>query len=101
MYCKNCGKQIDDNSIMCVHCGAVVNDPTTIKKTNTMSIVGFILSFIIPIVGLICSIMGLKKADTECGGKGKGLAIAGIIISILNWVLGFIISFNMIMQGQI
>lgn len=22
MYCKNCGQQIDDNAVVCVHCGA-------------------------------------------------------------------------------
>jgi TM2 domain-containing membrane protein YozV len=22
MYCSNCGKQIDDNAVVCVHCGA-------------------------------------------------------------------------------
>jgi len=21
MYCKNCGKEIDDKAIVCVHCG--------------------------------------------------------------------------------
>jgi TM2 domain-containing membrane protein YozV len=28
MYCRNCGKQIDDNSAFCVYCGApTVNQP--------------------------------------------------------------------------
>ena len=90
MYCRNCGQQIDDLAVMCVHCGAEVKRDRPVQKTNTLAIVGFILSVFIPIAGLICSIMGLKKVD-DCGGKGKGLAIAGIVISIINWILGIII----------
>lgn len=26
MYCKNCGKQIDDKAAVCIHCGVAVND---------------------------------------------------------------------------
>lgn len=48
---------------------------------NTMSIVGFILAFIAPPIGFILSIIGLSKAKAL--QAGKGLAIAGIIISIL------------------
>ncbi len=48
--------------------------------TNTLAIVGFVLSFFVSLAGLICSCIGLKKANTEFGGNGKGLAIAGIVI---------------------
>lgn len=27
MYCTNCGKQIDDKAVICVHCGVAVNNP--------------------------------------------------------------------------
>lgn len=26
MYCSNCGKQIDDNAVVCIHCGAAANN---------------------------------------------------------------------------
>ena len=29
MYCRNCGKQIDDKAVVCVHCGV---PPKTEKK---------------------------------------------------------------------
>lgn len=28
MYCKNCGKEIDDSSAYCPHCGAAVSSPS-------------------------------------------------------------------------
>lgn len=44
-----------------------------------MATAGFILSFFVPLLGLIFSILGLKKVKET--NKGKGLSIAGIIIS--------------------
>lgn len=89
MFCKNCGSQIDDKAVVCPHCGVATNNYDTnytpkSDKTNVMAIVGFILSFFIAIAGLICSIIGYKKA-AELDGKGKGLALAGIIISAV-WI---------------
>lgn len=85
MYCKNCGNQIHDDAVVCVHCGCPVQQNATDKacakpKSNALAIIGFILSFLIPVAGLICSILGARQADTD-GGKYKGLATAGIVIS--------------------
>ncbi len=52
------------------------------QTTNGMAVAGLILSFIIPLVGLILSIIGLNKAK-HYNGNGHGLSIAGIIISIV------------------
>lgn len=83
MFCKNCGSSIDDNAAVCPHCGVVANSEklaSTSGKTNVLAIVGFILSFFIAIAGLICSIIGYRNAP-QYNGNGKGLALAGIIIS--------------------
>lgn len=63
--------------------------PPTPQKTNTLSIVGLIMAFIIPIVGLVCSIIGISQTNKR-NEKGKGLAVAGVIISILNMLFQFI-----------
>jgi hypothetical protein len=55
------------------------------QKTNSISVVGFIFAFFIPLVGIICSTIGVFQASKR-NEKGKGLAIAGIIISILNGI---------------
>ena len=93
MFCKNCGSSIDDNAAVCPHCGVVVNSeklaPAS-NQTNTLAIVGFILSFFIPLAGLICSIIGYKNAP-QFAGKGKGLALAGIIISVAWFVIAIIL----------
>ncbi|MCD7729356.1 MAG: zinc ribbon domain-containing protein [Clostridia bacterium] len=85
MYCRNCGKELDDSATFCPHCGVPTDNyipPETnfSTATNVCAIVGFILSFFVVIAGLVISIIGYKKAP-EYNGNGKGLAIAGIIIS--------------------
>lgn len=91
MFCKNCGKEIDDRAVVCPNCGVQVGTVAPAEnKTNVLAIVGFIFAFIMPIVGLICSIIGRNKAP-ECGGNGKGLATAGIVISVVEMVLVIII----------
>lgn len=95
MYCKNCGEIIDDNAAVCPKCGVVVDpgklQPQTqsqnnAKRTNWIAVVGFILSFFTALIGMIVSIVGLKKAP-EYDGNGKGLATAGIIIGAVTMVL--------------
>ena len=93
MFCKNCGKEIDDNAAICPHCGVVVNSAQfqpVKQETNTIAIVGFILSFFTALIGLIVSCVGLKRSK-ELGGNGRGFAIAGIIIGGLEIALIVII----------
>ena len=93
MFCKNCGKEIDDRAVVCPYCGVQVGGlDAAQEKTNTLAIVGFILSFFIAIAGLICSIIALKRAPSF-GGNGKGLATAGIVISIVAIVIAVIYIF--------
>lgn len=83
MYCKNCGKEIDDHAYVCLNCGALVNEEQRKVKTksNGMAIAGFVCSFFLPILGLIFGGIGCKWAN-ERDDKGRGLAIAAIWISI-------------------
>ena len=91
MFCKNCGKEIDDKAVVCPYCGVQTeNLRAQQSKTNVLAIIGFIFSFFLPIVGLICTNLGRKNA-AECGGNGHGLATAGLVISILWIVLGVLL----------
>ena len=91
MFCKNCGKEIDDKAVICPNCGVAVEReaPAAPPKTNTLAIVGFVLSFFVAIAGLVCSIIARKQCK-ERGEGGAGLALAGIIISIAEMVIAVI-----------
>ncbi|TAK89567.1 DUF4190 domain-containing protein [Patescibacteria group bacterium] len=54
----------------------------TTTKTNTLAIAGLITAFFLPLVGLICSIIGLTQINKR-KERGRGLAISGIVVSIL------------------
>jgi hypothetical protein len=51
-----------------------------------MAIAGFVCAFFCTPLGLIFSIIGLNQIG-QSGQGGKGLAIAGIVISILSVVV--------------
>lgn len=99
MFCKNCGKEIDDKAAVCIHCGVPTANSqpqqvvVTTPPTNSFAIAGLILSFFSfgALIGLILSIIGLKKSRLpEYNGNGKGIAIAGIVLSCLSlfgWIL--------------
>ena len=61
------------------------------KKTNGLCIAGLICAFLVPLVGLILSIVGLSQAKKR-NEDGKGLAIAGIIISVIEIIISIVIT---------
>lgn len=99
MYCKNCGKEVDDNAVVCVHCGVALKDLSTpaapVRKVNGLAIAGFVVALvsiylgvyfcIASIVGLVLSIVGMcmSKKYNSC----NGFAIAGLIISIVSVII--------------
>ena len=110
MFFKNCGQEIDDNAIICPHCGVATEkfggDPATenapvAKKTNVYAIVGFVLAVVgivvefvlsalvglfIEIATLVVSIYGVIAANKK-NQNLKGLAVAGIVLSAIGIVI--------------
>lgn len=64
-------------------------------KWNGLVIAGFVCAFLVPIVGLILSIIGMVQINKN-GGKSKGMAIAGIIVSVVVMVLNGLLVFSML-----
>ncbi len=108
-FCEQCGTPVDEQGKATGNqkkaepaTGTPVNvyNNTTVvqpKKSNGMAIAGFVTSLVnmflccgsISLISLILSIVGAVKAK-DCDGNGKGLAIAGIIISavmMLGWLV--------------
>lgn len=99
MFCKNCGKEIDDKAVICIHCGVAVQPLTAVreteeKKMNVFGIVGFILSIVafflsfycvVPVCAVVFSAIGMTKRK-NCTSANK-LTLAGLILSIIALVL--------------
>jgi hypothetical protein len=59
-------------------------------KTNTMAILGLVFAFVFSPLGVVFSAIGLKQIK-ERRESGRGLALAGLIISIISIVLGILL----------
>lgn len=70
----------------------------TPPKTNTLAVLSLVFSFFFQLVGLILGIIALKQIK-EKGEEGRGLAIAGIIISIVGMVFTLILLTLIIIGG--
>lgn len=108
MFCKNCGKEISDNAVICTNCGTAtdnmaqttsVTTANQTKSANGFAIAGLVLGivgllggnyfFLIPgIVGVVLSIVGMAKSKQYAA---PGLALASLIVSIIAFVIWLII----------
>ena len=87
MFCKNCGKEICDEAVVCPNCGCLAKEQIAEKpKGNGMAIAGFVCSFFVPILGWVFGGIGLAKAKNR-NGKGKGFSIAALAIASANFIL--------------
>ena len=122
-HCKHCGAQLADDDNYCYFCGASLEEETEQVKAdyideryqeyknseryqnymerrpNTIAIIGFVFAFVSPIIGLVLSIIGLNRARMD-HGNGRGYAIAGIIVAIMNFIFTFLFYFVIYYTAQ-
>lgn len=83
MYCKNCGRTVDDTSSYCNNCGARIDNKPNADVSEDNSNLGFaILGFFIPIVGLILFLIYEEKKPKRAKSAIKG-ALIGFITKIV------------------
>ena len=83
MFCKNCGKEIDDNAVICPHCGVAQKDTPEVVDN------GFgwgLLGCCIPVVGLIFFVVWRDTKPKTALAAGIG-ALVSVAIAILWYVL--------------
>ena len=121
MNCTKCGAQNQPNAAFCWQCSnnlyappgmggmgpgmqqpgmpGMMPPPMMQPRTSGMAIAGFVCSFLCSLLGLIFSIIGYNQVKKSGGAlTGGGLALAGIIISIVMMILG--IAINVSMRGS-
>lgn len=98
MFCKNCGAEIDDKAVICPKCG-VETAVREKEKWNALALTGFILAVIsmvidfygiVGITGFVLSIVGFFQVRSR-GGRGRGLAIAGIVMGAVAIIYAFLL----------
>lgn len=119
-FCNKCGNKFEEENMVnqTVTPNVVVNEPVNNtpvnniqtsnaqvnnastnnnNKNNPLALAGFIVSLVSflccgagAIIGLVLSIMGLNQIK-KTNEKGKGLAIAGIVLSSIGFVVAIIV----------
>lgn len=91
-FCQACGAEVLDTAVVCIKCGSPLKKDSNICESaaeawpkNKMWMYG-ILSFIIPIVGIILGIIGLTKEPRRI----QGAILIGIALFGLGFWKGFL-----------
>ena len=105
MYCRKCGREIPDDSVMCGYCGTPTNpDNPYTYGANGLGIASMILgivaillaccaggkwlTFLVAAAGLILGIIALQKPKY---GSSRGMALAGVICSVIALLMKIIV----------
>ena len=98
MYCQNCGQEVNDNAVVCVHCGCSLRSNAIDNPANkSISTTGLLLGLFLGLIGLIIGLVIYKDDETKhlfikSWGKGFIIAIvAGVVLSIVGTCSSFIL----------
>lgn len=112
-YCSNCGNELSENINYCPYCGEkiirelketkTINetkeesfDPNEFENPNSLAIAGFVTAIISlllnfwGIVGIVATVLSAVAINqvNKSKERGKGLAIAGVIIGTFSILYG-------------
>ena len=98
MFCSRCGKEIENEAVICIHCGFPVGNAAS--KPDDAPSAGFaVLGFFIPLVGLILYLIyNESHRPLRAKSAGKGALIGFIVqvaLSIISVVI-YVISFGIL-----
>jgi hypothetical protein len=102
MFCNNCGKQIDDNAVVCIHCGVPTKTGPTMGGSALDGKLGCLmggLCFLFPIVGLILYLVWNSTMPMKAKEAGKW-ALIGFGVSIAFSILYYVAFAGMIASGM-
>lgn len=92
MFCKHCGKEINDDAEICVHCGRSTGRQN-VQKSNEedepKTAIGVLLGLFLGIIGLIIGLLlypsGTLRRSTFIRGW-VGAFIASVVVIIIVYV---------------
>lgn len=98
MFCRNCGKEIDDKAYVCPHCGVLTNQAAAKPSVNDSgSALWGVLGFFVPIVGLILFLIWKDERPKTAKAAGIGALITVLLGVVL--VIVYIIIFVAVIVG--
>ena len=78
-FCKNCGKEIDDNAVVCPHCGVIQKEELVQNTVDNGGFLWGLLGCCIPIgIGALVGVICVAVYYIVIIVIGVGLGVAGI-----------------------
>ena len=111
MFCAKCGAQIQEGANFCYKCGNPIVPPPgaaepsgvaapapPLRRTSGMAtaslvcgIAGFFFGPVLSLLAIIFSLIAFPHFAKDANLKGKGLAVAGLVLGIIGMAWIFII----------
>ena len=100
MYCRYCGKQIEEDARFCPYCGSAQQEERQAPPPqqryvdpNDAPSGGFaVLGFFFPLIGLILYLVWKNELPLRARSCGKG-ALIGVIVQAVGFLLSFVAFF--------
>lgn len=77
-YCATCGAELQDNAVVCPKCGCMTADFKQTILEDKSSIGLNVLSFLIPLIGLILYLVYIDEQPIKAKACGKWALISFI-----------------------
>jgi TM2 domain-containing membrane protein YozV len=78
MFCRKCGKQIDDEAVICVHCG-VSTDPKVYKIDDPLAKSKLVAG----LLGILLGSLGIHNFYLGYTQK----AVAQLLLTLVGWII--------------
>lgn len=100
MYCKKCGQEVNDEAVVCVHCGCAIKEDKTSEEMNKEKTgIGVLMGLFLGIIGLIIGIV-IYPQDTIARKtflKGWGIAFGiSMCVLVVIYIIVYVSTMNAI-----
>jgi hypothetical protein len=90
MFCNKCGKEVDDDAVVCIGCGcSLKTEASSPQSSEGAGCFLSVLSFLIPLLGLILYLVWKDSRPVASKACGKS-ALWGVIVGVVLWVISML-----------
>ncbi|MBQ7236802.1 MAG: zinc ribbon domain-containing protein [Clostridia bacterium] len=99
MFCTNCGKEIDEKAVVCIHCGVAVKkeQPDSVEHSQSKTGIGVLMGILLGLIGLLIGVLmypaNTIARKTFIKGWGITFAICAVLTIVLYIIFYFILGF--------
>ncbi len=97
-YCRKCGKEIDNEAVICPFCGVQQKSNISAPVEDNGGFGWGLLGFCVPVVGLILYLVWKDERPLTSRAAGKG-ALISVILGVVIWIIYFVVIVGLLAGG--